>query len=77
MSCKHRNIKLYDEGHRCMECFTEYVPKYQLNEAKSQLNYVRSEIASLIQEEFNDYAPDQPPVQIGDFMDALQEVCSE
>jgi len=67
------NIKLYEEGHRCMECFAEFVPVIH----KQQLNYIRSEVASLIQEYFNDFAPDHPPVGVGDFIDALEEVCRE
>ena len=77
MSCKHRNIKLYDEGHRCMECFDEFVPKWQLNASRSELNHLRSEVASLIQEEFDNYAPDNPPIEKNEFLEALEEVCSE
>jgi len=76
-SCSCGNVSLYEEGHRCIECFNEFVPKYQLNEAKSQLNYIRTEISTLILEHFNDYAPDEPPVVLSDFMDALEEVCRD
>ena len=71
--CKHRNIKLYEEGHRCMECFDEFVPVIH----KQSLDYIRSEIASLIQEEFDNYAPDNPPISEQEFMEALEEVCRE
>ena len=68
--CKHRNIKLYDEGHRCMECFEEFTPM-------AQVDAIQKAIAELILEEFNDYAPEQPPIGICEFIEALKEVCSD
>jgi hypothetical protein len=74
-SCKH--VTLYEEGYRCIECFEPFIQEKQLDESNAHLQYIRTEIVSLIQEEFDNYAPDHPPVGVGDFMDALEEVCRD
>lgn len=75
--CKHSNVKVYDGEHRCMKCFVRFVPKYQLNEATSQLNYIRSELASMLKDEYDNYAPDSPPISLDQFMDTLKELVND
>ena len=74
MSCKHSNVKIYDGKHRCMQCFDTFVHLDELEKAVGMIVYIRQEIASMIQDEFDLYAPDQPPVGRQEFMDALKEV---
>ena len=78
-TCKHENVTLYadDEfnhlvgsGHRCIECFEEFVPI-------AQLNYIRSEVASMLKDEYDNYAPDSPPISLDQFMDTLKELVNE
>lgn len=44
MSCKCRNVKLYDGEHRCMECFAEFEPKrgyrYFIKHDREYFNFV-------------------------------------
>ena len=68
--CKHGNVKIYDGKHRCMQCFETFVHI-------DKLDGLKQSIAELILEEFNDYAPDEPPVQIGEFIEALKEVVND
>ena len=65
--CKCSSIKIYDGEHRCMKCFKQYVPI-------AQLDYIRSEVASILKDEYDNYAPDSPPISLDQFMDALKEV---
>ena len=67
MKCEHENITHYEEGFRCITCFEQFTPT-------AELDKMREEIAELILEEFNSYAPDQPPVSLQTFIDALMEV---
>ena len=84
--CKHENITLYadDEfnhlvgaGHRCVTCFDKFVHISELFDLQQQLDYIRSEVASMIQDEFDDYAPDMPPIRRQEFIEALKEVVNE
>ena len=77
--CKHEHVTLYadDEfnhligsGHRCIECFEEFTPM-------AQVDAIKKSIAELILEEFNLYAPDEPPIQINEFIEALKEVVND
>ena len=68
--CKHDHVTLYDEGHRCIECFETFVHI-------DELDGLKQSIAELILQEFNEYAPEQPPIQIGEFIEAVQEVVND
>ena len=76
--CKCRNISYYDkEGHRCIQCFEQFVKKSELDDAMAMIVYIREEIASMIQDEFDNYAPDEPPVERQEFLEALKEAASD
>ena len=68
--CKHDHVTLYDEGHRCVKCFAEFTPM-------AQVDAIKKSIAELILEEFNDYAPEQPPITICEFIEALKEIAND
>ena len=68
--CLCENISLYEEGHRCVQCFEPYQPTRMLDSIQTQ-------VAELIKEEFDNYAPCEPPMGICEFIAALKEVVNE
>ena len=69
-NCKCQTVKIYDGEHRCMKCFEQFEPA-------RRLKAIQKGIVALVQQEKDDYAPNEPPHHINEFLEALEEVMDE